>query len=216
LKSIIKHRGLNPWLQLATFFDGRLVKFAHGSWAFFRVAFRALSKTHLFGFGWQANSCNLVGGCTKLVGALSVPFRHFHAGMARDGCDWPQINASLGRTGCDRAARLAPGDKQNTQREASMSITHLSQVGFGGAALLGVLAGLACVVLATVVSLVTWGSALREESKWDWKVGGYFNKRPEVGPSKLNVLQLLGTFFFGPQLLRSHFVGIFRTPVSTS
>jgi hypothetical protein len=35
-----------------------------------------------------------------------------------------------------------------------MSIKNLSQVGFGGAALLGALAGLACVVLATVVSLV--------------------------------------------------------------
>jgi hypothetical protein len=35
-----------------------------------------------------------------------------------------------------------------------MSIKNLSQVGFGGAALLGALAGLACVVLAMVVSLV--------------------------------------------------------------
>ena len=35
-----------------------------------------------------------------------------------------------------------------------MNIKNLSQVGFGGAALLGALAGLTCVVLATVVSLV--------------------------------------------------------------
>ena len=35
-----------------------------------------------------------------------------------------------------------------------MSIKNLSQVGYGGAALLGAVVGLACVVLATVVSLV--------------------------------------------------------------
>jgi hypothetical protein len=31
LKLVIKHRGVFPWLQLATFFDGRLFKFAHES-----------------------------------------------------------------------------------------------------------------------------------------------------------------------------------------
>jgi hypothetical protein len=36
-----------------------------------------------------------------------------------------------------------------------MSIKNLSQVGFGGAALLGAFAGLACVALVTLVSLVT-------------------------------------------------------------
>jgi hypothetical protein len=35
-----------------------------------------------------------------------------------------------------------------------MSIKNLSHIGYGGAALLGASAGLACVVLATLVSLV--------------------------------------------------------------
>jgi hypothetical protein len=43
-------------------------------------------------------------------------------------------------------------ENENAKKEASMCIKNLSQVGFGGAALLGVLVGLACVVLVTLVT----------------------------------------------------------------
>jgi hypothetical protein len=46
-------------------------------------------------------------------------------------------------------------ENQNAKKEASMRIKNLSQVGFGGAAFLGALAGLACVALVMLVSLVT-------------------------------------------------------------
>ena len=52
------------------------------------------------------------------------------------------------------AARCVRAENQTTKKEASMSIKNLSQVGFGGAALLGALAGLACVVLVMLVAAI--------------------------------------------------------------
>jgi hypothetical protein len=46
-------------------------------------------------------------------------------------------------------------ENHNAKNEASMSIKNLWQVGFSGAALFGALAGLACVALVMLVSLVT-------------------------------------------------------------